>query len=45
MIGQKLKLRYLTPRQWRDKDEVLIHALFEVLCRFVEEELSQNQVN
>lgn len=45
MQGQKLKLRYLKPRQWCDKDEVLIHALFEVLCRFVEEELSQNQVN
>ena len=38
MIGQKLKLRYLKPRQWCDKYEVLIHAMFEVLCRFMEDE-------
>jgi hypothetical protein len=38
MRGQKLKLRYLKPRKWCDKDEVLIHAMFEVLCRFVEDE-------
>ena len=32
-----LKLRYLKPG-WTDKDEVLIHAMFEVLCRFLEDE-------
>jgi len=32
-----LKLRYIKPG-WCDKDEILIHAMFEVLCRFIEDE-------
>ncbi len=32
-----LKLRYIKSG-WIDKDEVLIHAMFEVLCNFLEDE-------
>lgn len=40
-----LKLRYIKPG-WIDKDEVLIHAMFEVLCRFIEDEAEMiSQIN
>jgi len=32
-----LKLRYIKPG-WHDKDELIIHAMFECLCRFLEDE-------
>lgn len=45
MKGSTLKLKRLRRRQWTDKDEVLIHAMFEVLCQFVDEELRDNTVD
>ena len=31
-----IKLRYLASKKWHDEDELLIHAMFEVLSQFVE---------
>lgn len=32
-----LRMRYLKP-SYHDNDEILIHSMFEVLCRFIEDE-------
>ena len=32
-----LKMRYLEPG-WHDKDQILLHSMFEILCRFIEDE-------
>jgi len=39
-----LTMRYIKPG-WCDKDEILIHAMFEVLCRFIEDENPKEWVN
>lgn len=33
-----IKMRYLSANRWVDEDKKLIHAMFEVLCQFVENE-------
>lgn len=38
MKGNKLVITTLKPRQWCDKDTVLLHAAFQILVDFVEKE-------
>jgi len=37
--------RYLSKYHWVDKDTVLVHTMFEVLCQFIEDECSPGIVD
>lgn len=42
MIGRKLELKYLADDSWYDKDFLMMHFSFELLCRFVEDEMKKD---
>lgn len=42
MKGRKLELTYLQKTAWYDKDYMILHFSFELLKRFVEEELKSD---
>lgn len=45
MRGQRLTITTLTQRAWCDKDEALLHAAFQILTNFVEEEKPQERLH